>query len=84
MLLQEQLEKEKENRQGTSLGSYRAFFRELDMEVLRLLQYGLLSRSLLDSEQHTNVRTLYRINKTVCRDKVLSMYQISLRVFLHV
>ncbi|XP_056884964.1 Fanconi anemia group D2 protein isoform X2 [Takifugu flavidus] len=58
---QEQLEKEKENRQGTSLGSYRAFFRELDMEVLRLLQYGLLSRSLLDSEQNTNVRVEIRL-----------------------
>lgn len=54
------------------------------MEVLRLLQYGLLSRSLLDSEQHTNVRNLYRVIKNLCRDKVFSVYQISLRVFLHV
>uniref|UniRef100_H3DAV5 FA complementation group D2 n=1 Tax=Tetraodon nigroviridis TaxID=99883 RepID=H3DAV5_TETNG len=41
---------------GTSLLSHRASFRELDVEVLRMLQYGLLSRSLLDSEQQTNVR----------------------------
>lgn len=57
-LLQEQPEKEKEIRHGATLVSYRAFFRELDVEVLKMLQYGLLSRSLLDSEQHTNVRPL--------------------------
>ena len=50
-------EKEKEARHGVSLAGYRAFFRELDVEVLSVLQCGLLSRSLLDSEQHTNVRT---------------------------
>ncbi|XP_037639089.1 Fanconi anemia group D2 protein [Sebastes umbrosus] len=49
-------EKEKEIRQGVSLVSYRPFFRELDMEVLSVLQCGLLSRSLLDSELHTKVR----------------------------
>ncbi|XP_070697589.1 Fanconi anemia group D2 protein [Pempheris klunzingeri] len=49
-------EKEKEVRQGVSLVSYRQFFRELDMEVLSVLQCGLLSRSLLDSELHTKVR----------------------------
>ncbi|CAG06801.1 unnamed protein product, partial [Tetraodon nigroviridis] len=52
---QPEKEKEKENRHGTSLLSHRASFRELDVEVLRMLQYGLLSRSLLDSEQQTNV-----------------------------
>lgn len=57
-LLQEQPEKEKENRHSTALVSYRTFFRELDVEVLRMLQYGLLSCSLLDSEQQTNVRPL--------------------------
>lgn len=61
-LLQEQPEKEKEKekevRHGATLVSYRAFFRELDVEVLKMLQYGLLSRSLLDSEQQTNVRPL--------------------------
>lgn len=52
-MLQEQ--PEKEIRHGATLVSYRAFFRELDVEVLKMLQYGLLSRSLLDSEQQTNV-----------------------------
>ncbi|XP_019942151.2 Fanconi anemia group D2 protein [Paralichthys olivaceus] len=49
-------EKEKETWQGVSLVSYRQFFRELDMEVLSVLQCGLLSRSLLDSELHTKVQ----------------------------
>lgn len=53
---QPEKEKEKEIRQGVSLVSYRQFFRELDMEVLSVLQCGLLSRSLLDSELHTKVR----------------------------
>uniref|UniRef100_A0A3Q3XSE3 Uncharacterized protein n=1 Tax=Mola mola TaxID=94237 RepID=A0A3Q3XSE3_MOLML len=51
-----QQEKEKEVRQVASLVSYRPFFRELDMEVLSVLQCGLLSRTLLDSELHTKVR----------------------------
>lgn len=57
-MLKEQPEKEKEKeiRQGVSLVSYRPFFRELDMEVLSVLQCGLLSRSVLDSELHTKVR----------------------------
>ncbi|XP_029288541.1 Fanconi anemia group D2 protein [Cottoperca gobio] len=56
--LQEQPEKEKEKevRQSVSLVSYRQFFRELDMEVLSVLQCGLLSRSLLDSELQTKVQ----------------------------
>uniref|UniRef100_UPI0037E954F8 Fanconi anemia group D2 protein n=1 Tax=Semicossyphus pulcher TaxID=241346 RepID=UPI0037E954F8 len=56
--MQEQPEKEKEKeiRQGVSLVSYRPFFRELDMEVLSVLQCGLLSRSLLDSELNSKVR----------------------------
>ncbi|XP_039972214.1 Fanconi anemia group D2 protein [Xiphias gladius] len=53
---QPEKEKEKEIRQGVSLLSYRQFFRELDMEVLSVLQCGLLSRSLLDSELNTKVR----------------------------
>ncbi|CAB1353816.1 unnamed protein product, partial [Coregonus sp. 'balchen'] len=44
------------SRPGVSLVSYRPFFRELDMEVLSVLQCGLLSRSLLDSELHSKVR----------------------------
>jgi len=48
-------EKEKESRQGVSLAGYRPFFRELDLEVLSVLQCGLLSRSVLDTELHTKV-----------------------------
>uniref|UniRef100_A0A674C0R1 FA complementation group D2 n=1 Tax=Salmo trutta TaxID=8032 RepID=A0A674C0R1_SALTR len=57
--LQDHAEKEKvqeATRPGVSLVSYRPFFRELDMEVLSVLQCGLLSRSLLDSELHSKVR----------------------------
>uniref|UniRef100_A0A8C7G6C0 FA complementation group D2 n=1 Tax=Oncorhynchus kisutch TaxID=8019 RepID=A0A8C7G6C0_ONCKI len=57
--LQDDGEKEKvqeATRPGVSLVSYRHFFRELDMEVLSVLQCGLLSRSLLDSELHSKVR----------------------------
>ncbi|XP_024125895.2 Fanconi anemia group D2 protein [Oryzias melastigma] len=55
---QEQPEKEKEKdvSPGVSLSVFRPFFRELDLEVLSVLQSGLLSRSLLDSELHTKVR----------------------------
>ncbi|KAK2862170.1 hypothetical protein Q5P01_001703 [Channa striata] len=53
---QPEKEKEKEIWQGVNLVSYRQFFRELDMEVLSVLQCGLLSRSLLNSELHTKVR----------------------------
>ncbi|XP_053725333.1 Fanconi anemia group D2 protein isoform X2 [Synchiropus splendidus] len=49
-------EKEKENKQVVNMGPYRQFFRELDMEVLSVLQCGLLSRSVLDSELHTKVQ----------------------------
>lgn len=63
LVLKEQPEKEKEKevKQGVSLVSYRQFFRELDMEVLSVLQCGLLSRSLLDSELHTKVRQGIRL-----------------------
>ncbi|KAJ8259795.1 hypothetical protein GJAV_G00173540 [Gymnothorax javanicus] len=43
-------EKERETKPTVSLASYRHFFRELDLELLGVLQCGLLSRSLLDSE----------------------------------
>lgn len=49
-------EKEKEVKQGVSLTSYRPFFRELDIEVLSVLQCGLISCSHLDSNLHTKVR----------------------------
>lgn len=60
LVLQE--EKEKEARAAAaavaaavSLAAYRPFFRELDLEVLSVLQCGLVSRSLLDSDMHTKV-----------------------------
>uniref|UniRef100_A0A8B9KRQ9 FA complementation group D2 n=1 Tax=Astyanax mexicanus TaxID=7994 RepID=A0A8B9KRQ9_ASTMX len=48
-------EKEKEAKVGVNLSSYWAFFRELDIEVLDVLQCGLLSRSILDTELHSKV-----------------------------
>ncbi|XP_010879858.2 Fanconi anemia group D2 protein isoform X2 [Esox lucius] len=54
---QDHPEKDKEtSKPAVSLVSYRPFFRELDMEVLGVLQCGLLSRSVLDSELHSKVR----------------------------
>ncbi|XP_076125182.1 Fanconi anemia group D2 protein [Alosa pseudoharengus] len=56
---QEPAEKEKEKekeRAGISLSAYRPFFRELDIEVLGVLECGLLSRTLLDTELHSRVR----------------------------
>ncbi|XP_062853926.1 Fanconi anemia group D2 protein isoform X2 [Trichomycterus rosablanca] len=46
---------EKETKVGASLSSYWAFFRELDIELLNVLQCGLLSRSLLDTELHSKM-----------------------------
>ncbi|XP_042613381.1 Fanconi anemia group D2 protein homolog [Cyprinus carpio] len=43
-------EKEKDAKSGVSLPSYWPFFRELDVEALSVLQCGLLSRTLLDTE----------------------------------
>lgn len=53
-------EKEKEVRPAVSLVSYRQFFRELDMEVLSVLQCGLLSCSVLDSNLQTEVGTAFK------------------------
>ncbi|XP_017335367.1 Fanconi anemia group D2 protein [Ictalurus punctatus] len=47
---------EKEVKAGVSLSSYWPYFRELDMEALNVLQCGLLSRSVLDTELHSKVR----------------------------
>ncbi|XP_051568967.1 Fanconi anemia group D2 protein isoform X1 [Myxocyprinus asiaticus] len=49
-------EKEKDAKSGVSLSSYWPFFRELDVEALSVLQCGLLSRTLLDTELHSKVR----------------------------
>ncbi|TRY99785.1 hypothetical protein DNTS_033949 [Danionella cerebrum] len=49
-------EKEKDVKPVVSLSSYWPFFRELDVDVLRVLQCGLLSRTLLDTEMHSRLR----------------------------
>ncbi|XP_056316322.1 Fanconi anemia group D2 protein [Danio aesculapii] len=49
-------EKEKDGKSGVSLFSYWPFFRELDVEALSVLQCGLLSRTLLDTELHSKLR----------------------------
>ncbi|RXN03852.1 Fanconi anemia group D2 [Labeo rohita] len=49
-------EKEKDAKSGVSLSSYWPFFRELDVEALSVLQCGLLSRTLLDTELHSKLR----------------------------
>lgn len=37
------------------LQSYRPYFRELDLEVFTILHCGLLTKSVLDTEMHTEV-----------------------------
>lgn len=37
------------------LQSYRPYFRELDLEVFTVLHCGLLTKSILDTEMHTEV-----------------------------
>uniref|UniRef100_A0A4W4HSZ0 FA complementation group D2 n=1 Tax=Electrophorus electricus TaxID=8005 RepID=A0A4W4HSZ0_ELEEL len=54
---QDHPEKEKGTKAAVSVSSYRPFFRELDMEALGVLQCGLLSRSVLDTELHSKVNT---------------------------
>uniref|UniRef100_A0A673HY13 Fanconi anemia group D2 protein-like n=1 Tax=Sinocyclocheilus rhinocerous TaxID=307959 RepID=A0A673HY13_9TELE len=49
-------EKEKDAKSGVSLSSYWPFFRELDVEALSVLQCGLLSRTLLDTELHSKLK----------------------------
>ncbi|XP_058420723.1 Fanconi anemia group D2 protein isoform X5 [Diceros bicornis minor] len=51
-----QLEKEfkgKEEKTSVSLQNYRAFFRELDIEVFSILHCGLVTKFILDTEMHT-------------------------------
>nr|XP_025046210.1 Fanconi anemia group D2 protein [Pelodiscus sinensis] len=43
------------------LQSYRAFFRELDLEVFNILHCGLLTKSILDSEMHTEAREIVQL-----------------------
>uniref|UniRef100_A0A671Q8N1 FA complementation group D2 n=1 Tax=Sinocyclocheilus anshuiensis TaxID=1608454 RepID=A0A671Q8N1_9TELE len=48
--------KEKDAKSAVSLSSYWPFFRELDVEALSVLQCGLLSRTLLDTELHSKLK----------------------------
>ncbi|XP_038265461.1 Fanconi anemia group D2 protein isoform X2 [Dermochelys coriacea] len=43
------------------LQSYRAFFRELDLEVFTILHCGLLTKSILDSEMQTEAREIVQL-----------------------
>ena len=43
------------NKPTVAINQYRAFFRELDLEVFSILGCGLLSRTVLDSNMHTKV-----------------------------
>ncbi|NP_001089160.1 FA complementation group D2 L homeolog [Xenopus laevis] len=57
-----QPEKEKEeSKPSINLNNYRAYFRELDLEVFTVLQCGLLTRSLLDSEMHTKATEVVQL-----------------------
>ena len=38
------------------------YFRELDLGVFRVLGFGVLSRTFLDSEEHTRVRDELRLH----------------------
>ncbi|NWY62883.1 FACD2 protein, partial [Chionis minor] len=43
------------------LQSYRPYFRELDLEVFTVLHCGLLTKSVLDTEMHTEVREVVQL-----------------------
>ncbi|NWW75961.1 FACD2 protein, partial [Climacteris rufus] len=43
------------------LQSYRPYFRELDLEVFAVLHSGLLTKSLLDTEMHTEAREVVQL-----------------------
>lgn len=59
-----QMEKEsteKEEKAPVSLQNYRAYFRELDIEVFSVLQCGLVSRSILNTEMHTEATEVVQL-----------------------
>ncbi|NXX51747.1 FACD2 protein, partial [Tricholaema leucomelas] len=45
----------------TQLQSYRLYFRELDLEVFTVLHCGLLTKSILDTEMHTEAREVVQL-----------------------
>ncbi|KAE8611738.1 hypothetical protein XENTR_v10012579 [Xenopus tropicalis] len=58
---QPEKEKEESSKPTINLNSYRAYFRELDLEVFTVLQCGLLTRSVLDSEMHTKATEVVQL-----------------------
>lgn len=63
--IEKEKEKEKDGKSGVSLSSYWPFFRELDIEALSVLQCGLLSRTLLDTEMHSKVKHVYLLENSL-------------------
>ncbi|XP_069722430.1 Fanconi anemia group D2 protein [Phaenicophaeus curvirostris] len=60
-----ELEKAAAEREGgnprAQLQSYRPYFRELDLEVFTVLHCGLLTKSVLDTEMHTEAREVVQL-----------------------
>ncbi|XP_014703630.3 Fanconi anemia group D2 protein isoform X1 [Equus asinus] len=59
-----QLEKDfkgKEEKTSVSLQNYRAFFRELDIEVFSILHCGLVTKCILDTEMHTEATEVVQL-----------------------
>ncbi|XP_070094544.1 Fanconi anemia group D2 protein isoform X7 [Equus caballus] len=59
-----QLEKDfkgKEEKMSVSLQNYRAFFRELDIEVFSILHCGLVTKCILDTEMHTEATEVVQL-----------------------
>ncbi|XP_043933530.1 Fanconi anemia group D2 protein isoform X2 [Protopterus annectens] len=63
----EKTQQEKENgdkEEGktlVNLSTYRPYFRELDLDVFTILQCGLLTRSVLDTEMHTKATEILQL-----------------------
>ncbi|XP_037657572.1 Fanconi anemia group D2 protein isoform X2 [Choloepus didactylus] len=51
----------KEEKISVSLQNYHAFFRELDIEVFSILHCGLVTKSTLDTEMHTEAREVVQL-----------------------
>ncbi|XP_056381247.1 Fanconi anemia group D2 protein isoform X2 [Hyla sarda] len=58
---QAEKEKEENSRPSVSLSSFRPFFRELDIDVFTVLQNGLVTRSLLDTNMCTKATEVVQL-----------------------
>ncbi|XP_078597368.1 Fanconi anemia group D2 protein-like isoform X1 [Branchiostoma floridae x Branchiostoma japonicum] len=59
---QDSTEGDKDDKQASvNLEHYRAFFRELDLEVFSILKCGMVSKSVLDTEMHTKETTVLEL-----------------------